>query len=190
MTVRNNVEERDSGPWYREPWPWIIMAFPFASVLLGILMLTLALTTNNSLVVDDYYKQGKGINQRIARDRIASEMGVHATVSREDGGIGLTIEVPETSDTEVRTAAYSAQFVLRWTHVTQSERDGEALLTPVGRGQYFSVGSVSLPDDGRYRLHLEPVGNAWRLVSPVYRLESIEPFELAPATQAVPGVAS
>lgn len=53
----------DIKPWYRYGWPWFLMSFPAMAVVLGFHLLYLAMNTNNSLVVDDYYKQGKGINQ-------------------------------------------------------------------------------------------------------------------------------
>jgi hypothetical protein len=182
--------ERDAGPWYKEPWPWIIMAFPATSVVLGFMMLTLALNTNNSLVVDDYYKQGKAINQRIARDRMAAELGVVATLSRENEAIAVQISLPQDAPADDLTAALSAEFLLRWSHVTQDTRDGEARLIPTGQGKYTSVGGSTLPESGRYRLHIEPVGDAWRLVSPIVKLESLGSVEIEPAAFAVPGVTS
>jgi len=82
------------------------------------------------------------------------------------------------------------EFLLRWSHVTQDTRDGEARLIPTGQGKYTSVGGSTLPESGRYRLHIEPVGDAWRLVSPIVKLESLGSVEIEPAAFAVPGVTS
>lgn len=180
----------DKGPWYKEPWPWLLMVMPACSIALGFLMLGLALGTNNSLVVDDYYKQGKAINQRIARDRLAAELGVIATLSRENEMIAVQISLPQNAPAEALNTALSAEFLLRWSHVTQDTRDGEARLVPTGQGRYTSADGAALPESGRYRLHIEPVGDAWRLVSPVLRLESLGSVEIAPASLAVPGVTS
>lgn len=32
----------DSGPWWREPWPWILMAGPFLAIVGCIITMTLA----------------------------------------------------------------------------------------------------------------------------------------------------
>lgn len=40
-------------PWYRQFWPWFIIAIPAAAVLGGFLTLWLALTHPETLVVDD-----------------------------------------------------------------------------------------------------------------------------------------
>jgi len=173
----------DTGPWYREPWPWILIAIPSTSVVLGILMLTLALNTNNSLVVDDYYREGKAINQRIERDRRAAELGVLASL--ETGGEVLTLQVGARDGTTVSADMLPAQFLVRWAHVTQDTRDGEAVLRPVGGGRYAAVvgpdpAPSPFPAKGRYRLHIEPFGGDWRLVSPVLVLESGDTFEILP----------
>ncbi len=48
----------------------------------------------------------------------------------------------------------------------------------------------TMPANGRDRLHIEPAGDAWRLVSPVVRLESLGSVDSEPAEFAVPGVTS
>ena len=187
----SNLSAEPSRPWYKEPWPWIIMAFPFTSMVLGAMMFTLAMNTNNSLVVDDYYKQGKGINRRIARDRMAVELGVEASITKTSTGIELTISTSNKENPEVQPIIYAGEFVLRWTHITHSERDGEATLRPVGPGRYSSViPHALLPSEGRYRLHLQPAGDVWRLVSPVVPLDTIEHIQIKPNPLAVPGVVS
>ncbi len=38
--------EKDSGPWYREPWPWILMAGPFLAIVGCIITIVLAFYDN------------------------------------------------------------------------------------------------------------------------------------------------
>ena len=58
-------------PWYREPWPWILMAGPFTVVVAGMITLWLALESSDGMVADDYYKRGLAINQTLSRERLA-----------------------------------------------------------------------------------------------------------------------
>ncbi|RPI42555.1 MAG: hypothetical protein EHM59_17550, partial [Betaproteobacteria bacterium] len=51
-------------PWYREPWPWLLMAAPAAAVLAGAVTLALAIQSYDGLVAEDYYKQGLAVNQQ------------------------------------------------------------------------------------------------------------------------------
>jgi hypothetical protein len=45
-------------PWYKEPWPWILMAPPATAVLAGIATVWIAVASADGLVAEDYYKQG------------------------------------------------------------------------------------------------------------------------------------
>lgn len=49
-------------PWYREPWPWLIMAGPAAVIVAGVYTTILAFSSTDGLAADDYYKQGLMIN--------------------------------------------------------------------------------------------------------------------------------
>ena len=161
-------------PWYRYGWPWFLISLPSISVVLGCVMLYLALHTNNSLVVDDYYKQGKAINIRIERDRAATLLGVGITLSQTSEGLVVQTEqaLPELPeqlmvDAKIMQGEFNwpDTLDLRWVHITQAERDGSATLVSIGGNRYIAQG-VSLPDDGKYRLHVQPEGEAdWRLIS-------------------------
>ena len=70
-------------PWYRQLWPWLLMSMPAAAVVGGAITFWLAATSNNALVVDDYYREGKAINLELDRDRTAAQLGLSAELTRE-----------------------------------------------------------------------------------------------------------
>lgn len=174
--AQNSIDtSRDNKPWYKQAWPWFIISIPATSVVLGLNLLYLASTTNNSLVVDDYYKQGKAINQRIERDHHANQLGLSAFINGSEEGILLQLEkdVVDAGSPFVWPDTLS----MRWIHVTQAHRDGATLLQHIGQGRYLAQ-SVHLPVDGRWRVHVQPAvesqrvssnepsaGAYWRLVS-------------------------
>jgi hypothetical protein len=55
MNPQNNAgsEAVQSRPWYKEPWPWVIISIPAAAVIMGFITLYLALTRPDYLVVED-----------------------------------------------------------------------------------------------------------------------------------------
>ena len=56
-------------PWYKYPWPWLLMAGPAIVVVAAFYTYHLAATRNNpSLVTDDYYREGKNIALQMERD--------------------------------------------------------------------------------------------------------------------------
>jgi len=54
-TTEKNVSKdaRDSGPWWREPWPWILMAGPAVAVVGCIITIVLAFQNVGNQPVDD-----------------------------------------------------------------------------------------------------------------------------------------
>ncbi len=54
------MNEPQNRPWYREPWPWVIIAIPLAAVIMGITTLYLAVSNPDYLVIDEQkYKEIK-----------------------------------------------------------------------------------------------------------------------------------
>ena len=53
-------------PWYRHPWPWILMAGPAIVVVAGVATAVIAVKTADGLVGEDGARQG-------ARQRLSPE---------------------------------------------------------------------------------------------------------------------
>jgi uncharacterized protein len=82
MSNPNQVENQ---PWYLNPMVWMVIALPTTAVVAGLLTVYIAVTNQDSLVVDDYYKKGKAINQELSRDRRATELGLSTLVDINAG---------------------------------------------------------------------------------------------------------
>jgi len=59
------MKETAPRPWYREPWPWILMSGPAIVVVAGIVTTALAVATRDTLVTEDYYRKGLEINREL-----------------------------------------------------------------------------------------------------------------------------
>src|SRR4051812_6696391 len=68
-------------PWYREPWPWLLMAGPAAVLVAGGFTIWIAFSTSDGLVVQDYYKQGLAVNKVLAREENAKRLGMTAGIT-------------------------------------------------------------------------------------------------------------
>lgn len=143
-------------PWYRQRWPWLLMLMPALAVVGGFITLWLALTTNNAMVVDDYYREGKAINLELARDRTAAVRGLEATLAEVDGRLTVRIKVGE--------GVLPASLNLRIVHATRVELDRAYTLPVVGPGLYADP-EARLPGPGRWRVLLEDPGRSWRLTA-------------------------
>lgn len=76
MSHLSPFADRDSGPWYRHRWPWLLMVGPGWVLAAGAVMGWQAASHPDALVVDDYYQQGKAINQDLRRDRAAAARAI------------------------------------------------------------------------------------------------------------------
>ena len=51
----------------RERWPWLLMAGPAIVVVAGFVTLYIAVSTDDGVIAEDYYKRGLLINRALAR---------------------------------------------------------------------------------------------------------------------------
>ena len=85
--------------WYQEPLVWMLIAIPGSAVVMGAVMLTLATSTYDGLVADDYYKRGLQINRSIAREKHAASHGIAA---KQDKKVTYDLDVVFKNSSEVR----------------------------------------------------------------------------------------
>ncbi|MCO6412864.1 MAG: FixH family protein [Thiogranum sp.] len=140
-------------PWYRQGWPWLLIAIPASAVIGGIITLALAIQSPNALVVDDYYKEGLAINQKMHRLATAENMGLRGLL-RSDGK-QLTLHLDSGTPVGDRT------LTLRLVHATRAELDRQLELRQVDDGSYITELDRLVP--GTWYLFLQPGNNAWEI---------------------------
>ena len=141
-----------SQPWYREPWPWILMAGPAAVIVAGAVTIWLAVSTSDGLVADDYYKRGLSINRDLGRDQAARDLGIAAAIEARRGVLRVRLQS--------RGALPEALFA-RLAHATRAVHDQRLRLESIAPGVY----EADLPAlaAGRWRVVLEDPRGEWRL---------------------------
>ena len=138
--------------WYREPWPWILMAAPAASIVLGAVLWGLAVSTDDGLVASDYYKRGLAINKSLAQVSANPDPKLGAIVHITDNGEvrasvkGMTASVTASTPT----------IRLRLAQPTRSARIRVIVLTRDASGDY--VGRLDEQAAGRWTVTLDSVG--------------------------------
>lgn len=144
-------------PWYRHRWPWLLMLGPFLVVVAGIHTTWLAFVRQDALVVGDYYKQGKAINQDLRRDRVAADMKLELD-ARYDAAAGKLIGNMRSFD-----RPYSGSVSINLVHSTRPEKDIRLLAVADGQGRF----EVALPllDMARWQVLVEGESRNWRLSS-------------------------
>lgn len=142
-------------PWYRHRWPWLLALGPAIVVVAGIFTLWLAVTSDDGLVADDYYKRGLGINRTLARTERAAALRLSARVDVDgSGGARVMLASPEGD-----FAAMPASVRLLLTHPTRAGFDRRTVVMRGPDGVY--TGHVAPSPEGRWLVIVET--DDWRL---------------------------
>ena len=148
------MQQTQVTPWYKQFWPWFLIAVPMSSFIVGFTVLNLAINTSDSLVVDDYYKEGRTINARLDKIENAKALNITTGITiSADGAIQLRfISGQPRSSEALRLSLY---------HVTLVDRDIEVLLSSDASGIYRGFTEQSLA--GKWRMTLLPVDEDWKI---------------------------
>jgi len=152
MTMQNNIPA--SPGWQQVPLVWLIIAIPLSSVVVGITMLWLAISTDDGLVFDDYYQQGKEINRVLQRDAVANSHGIAAVIKLlpDSHRLKLSLSYRE-------TLSLPRTLSLRFLHPTRSGEDIHLSLERTGTTEYLGV----LPRFSTARWIVQLETNEWRV---------------------------
>lgn len=149
------MQSEAPSPWYKQPWPWFILGILGTSVVLGTTMLVVAIKNPPSLVADNYYEVGKGINTSLERENLAQSLGMRAEVRFDNGSGEVEIRLDGRSQPQ--------HLVLSLLSPTQPEKDRRVVLQPKAPGVYTG----HLEDDVGGRRFVELIGQEdgqdWRL---------------------------
>lgn len=145
-------------PWYKQRWPWILISLPLTSVAVGMILLYFAVTTWDGLVVDDYYRQGRAIDQTMARSALAAELGLVADMSFRADNISVRLSATDAS-------MMPEALIVTIAHPTRGGQD--QILRLFGNDGVFSSPVASL-GVGRWIIQLEDEHRTWRLNGAVY----------------------
>ena len=143
----------DGTPWYRQPWPWIIMSLPATSVVLGMTLLYFAITSADGLVVDDYYRQGRAIDQTMARSMLAGDLGLYADLTLRTDRVSVNLAANDSAD-------LPEALIFTIIHPTRAGMDQSVRL--MGNAGVYS-GAIDPINIGRWRIQIEDESRSWRL---------------------------
>lgn len=148
----------DGHPWYKEPWPWLLMAGPAIVVVAGIVTAWIAISTSDGLVTEDYYTKGLAANQTIARSDTAARLGITAGLRFSSDTVNITLNA--------ESAEFSApeKMLITVSHPTRAGLDRNLV---AARSGTMYGGALRLPAAGHWIVLLEDESKTWRLLGNV-----------------------
>jgi hypothetical protein len=139
-------------PWWKQRWPWLLMTGPAIVALASIYTGYLAVSAPDALVVGDYYKQGKAINQDLRRDHVAAQLGLSVALGY-DAVTGVLSGRINRRD--------SGPLLLHLSHATLPEKDIKLVLVPDEKGAFSA--ELPLLERSRWIVLVEGPKREWRL---------------------------
>lgn len=131
--MQTNMQTREhSKPWHKYPLVWMMVFIPFSAVIMGVIMIWLAVDTDDGLVADDYYKQGLAINDVISRDKKAAELDLRAVIEFDNSTRVINVQFDKGL-----LESYPKSLVLHLQHATRENSDATVLLDHGIEDQYI-----------------------------------------------------
>lgn len=154
----------DTKPWYRQFWPWFLIALPGTVVVAAITTVFIAFSGADDEVKDEYVSDGFAIEEVLDRDLKAKEYGLSAQFTWDaiTGEIFLALAQSNGSP----TLEFPEQIQLQLIHPASEALDHEIILSTIANRRYRADMENFTP--GRYYLRLfslpgEPTSIQWRL---------------------------
>lgn len=149
-------EQKAVEPWYRQFWPWFIFGLPATVVVACMITIFIAVSNPDSLVKDDYYREGLAINRDLAAQHAAKALGVQALLRAN----------PLTTDVSVKLqgkfTSPPEQLTLQFIHPNNAKFDVAVPLYATAK--QFYIGELPTAINGRWHLQLSPSGTQeWQL---------------------------
>jgi hypothetical protein len=130
-----------AAPWYRQFWPWFLIALPTVAVVASFASLAVALRNADSLVRNDWSIAGDRINATLALEDEAVRRRITAEIRLDEPSRALHVRLA--GGTLDDSAA--VRLVLR--HPADATRDVALTLAPRGNGLYTAAIDRELAGD-------------------------------------------
>lgn len=149
--MNEQAEERVL-PWYRQFWFWFVFGPLIFIIVMCCFTVSIALHNADDVIIDNYYKEGRMINQALDQDRRAKDLGLTAELhfDRATGEVILNFpQLPADLSVVPKT------LLLFMGHPVKAAQDQQVLLNSIAPGKYR--GELKTEPNYAWYLTLYPV---------------------------------
>lgn len=129
QSANTRNQETDAGPWYKEPWPFILVSITGLGVVAGSTLAFIGLSNPPEIVSGDFEQLGRGLTDTNVRTAQARNLGLEGQLSVEGDEVVLTLKANQAESLPER-------LLLQFQHPARSEGDSTALLQRGSDGHY------------------------------------------------------
>jgi hypothetical protein len=146
--------------WWKQPWPWIILAMLGSVVVASMVTIFIAVKTQDTLVDSDYTKAGKSINLRLEKDQKAERLGINIRLvaKASPDGYSLITASYKAADSAVGQPKF---LRLNLSHPTLANRDVSIALILRETGDYRA--QVTDLMSAHWHYSIEDADAQWRV---------------------------
>jgi|SRR6056297_1280162 len=155
------MQRTDSSPWYKQFWPWFILAILGWGVVSSTTTLIVAVSNPPQMMTGDYAKLGKALVDTHVRFDRAEALGLAGRLALSERDLRLDLQAAD-------AASLGDRIMLLAQHPTDAARDRQLVLTRLADGSY--AGRVeALPTRGR--IIVSDLEQSW-WISSAYELDA------------------
>lgn len=140
-------------PWYKQFWPWFVIALPMSSVVAASSCVYIAFKHQDVVVQDDWDEDSAAVNAAITREHEAANLGLVATLTTDQTTGDVTLAMAG------KLTQPPAHLELKISHPTDPSRDQDLTMNRQADGKYHATLVRAL--QGRYYLAIE--AKDWRM---------------------------
>lgn len=151
-------------PWYRQFWPWVIFGLPAIVVVASFVTLGIALQNPDSVVKDNFQREGFTVNRDLAAQRLATALALSAELQLDTESTDISIKLAGDFSTPPK------QLKLLFIHPNAEKFDFAVPLYAAGNGLY--IGELQQAPNGRWNLQLGAAGEQQWLLKKKVRIDN------------------
>lgn len=140
-------------PWYKNSMVWLAFSPVIIGVMVGLTLLTIGTATFDGTVHENYYKEGRAINQSFDQDRVAFAKELKATLIFTDTEVQLELAG--------NLEEYPQELVLLLENPTRSSLDFQIPVKQLAKGHYLGKLEQEIKYDWDIKIFGE--NREWRL---------------------------
>ena len=155
-------------PWYKEPWPFILISITGLGVVAGSTLAYIGLSNPPEIVSGQFDSLGKFLTEDTSRAAEARALGLSGRLGVDGDAIKLSLSAGD-------LASLPGELMVQFQHPATSDGDSVALLVHEGGGSYRGVTSEA--PHQRARILVTDLAQSWALAG---RMQADGPAPVEP----------
>jgi hypothetical protein len=149
-----DLDDESLKPWYRQFWFWFVFGPLIFIIIMCGFTVTIALKGADDVIIDNYYKEGRMINQALGQDQQAYTLGLSGDLRFDltSGDVILRI-----ANAPADTTLMPAQLLLMMGHPVKAAKDQLISLKAISPGYYR--GELQAKPEYSWYLTLYPISD-------------------------------